>query len=519
MTFIKGQTRFIVLTAILTIFNALITLITPLLLRNIYTNHYQLNYQTLRLVVGCMIGSFLFQFILLIFRENFAINFNLETSKTLYRKMFEMTYDKLLTLEPTYLVNRLLEAVIVFYQFVTSSFVTILGNGLVVLISVIIFSTIDLVLGALMILILPINYIGYKAINQKLQQKSAIMADNNARSLKEILAVFKNTDYLKQESDFTAIETIITPSLLNIYEKMADINKFARGTSLSIELLNSFFQNLLFLWLALAASQNANNLPNLIIASVLFPIYFNAVKSFSSVNLEFRNLKVANEFINNEIIGNSEQSGQHSLQSVQEIKMENVHIEVAQQSLNLSVNQTFVPGDVVYVNGPSGAGKSTLMKALIKFRKSKGISFNGIPLENISNSSLRKRVSYLSQDNTLLPATVQDNILFGRLSVDVNWQKFSHSRLLSPLLTTKDLDSLLYEGGANLSGGEKQRIVIARALVEPADVLILDEVTSNIDKQAADDILATILEATDTITFIISHDKSHRQFCTKEIIL
>jgi subfamily B ATP-binding cassette protein MsbA len=69
------------------------------------------------------------------------------------------------------------------------------------------------------------------------------------------------------------------------------------------------------------------------------------------------------------------------------------------------------------------------------------------------------------------------------------------------------MDTVIEEGGANLSGGEKQKLSIARALYDDVDVLILDEITSNIDKESAADIMSRILEnSAGKITFIISHD-------------
>ncbi len=98
--------------------------------------------------------------------------------------------------------------------------------------------------------------------------------------------------------------------------------------------------------------------------------------------------------------------------------------------------------------------------------------------------------------------------------------RLENDPVLSEILEGKSFDSLIEEGGANLSGGEKQKIAIARSLNSNAEVLILDEITSNIDRESAEEILDRLAQPdSNKIIFIISHNDLPKKYATKELWL
>lgn len=197
-----------------------------------------------------------------------------------------------------------------------------------------------------------------------------------------------------------------------------------------------------------------------------------------------------------------------------------MRFKVAEKNISHNINDIFNRGDIVYIDGPSGSGKSTLMKSLLKFRDSAGIRINDHVLEDINIESLRSHIFYLSQETSILPFTLKDNISYGYEDPNFDWNSIQDSELLGSILKNHSLDGKLLDQGSNLSGGEKQRVMLARLLKEEYDVIILDEVTSNIDKKSQEIILSTILERmSDKIVFIISHDLTVKKYCNKEILI
>jgi len=177
------------------------------------------------------------------------------------------------------------------------------------------------------------------------------------------------------------------------------------------------------------------------------------------------------------------------------------------QSVSLEAH----PGEIVALVGPTGAGKSTLVSLIPRFFDpwQGRVMVDGLDVRDLKLSSLRAQVALVLQDPFLLPLTVAENIAYGRpdasreevvgAAVAANADEFIR-RL------RQGYDTVIGERGSTLSGGEKQRIAIARALLKDAPILILDEPTSALDATTE----AQLLEALERLvagrtTFIIAH--------------
>ena len=119
---------------------------------------------------------------------------------------------------------------------------------------------------------------------------------------------------------------------------------------------------------------------------------------------------------------------------------------------------------------------------------------------------------------SIIKGSVRDNLLFGKEYLGIEDAQLQKISLLSSVLSNKTLDDEILEGGANLSGGEKQKIAIVRALLSDPEILILDEVCSNIDRQTSDEIYDMLKsEKERRITIIISHDDLPEDFVNVDI--
>jgi ATP-binding cassette subfamily B protein len=154
-------------------------------------------------------------------------------------------------------------------------------------------------------------------------------------------------------------------------------------------------------------------------------------------------------------------------------------------------------GDTVAFVGPSGSGKSTLVKLLLGLYKpvSGQIFFNDVPSDDIHYNQLRRQIGFVSQDTQLFAGTFRDNLLFVKPdATEAEMVEALQKAAATPLLTrsTQGLNTLLGEGGLKLSGGEKQRISIARALIRQPRLLIFDEATSALDSLTEEAITETV---------------------------
>ena len=183
------------------------------------------------------------------------------------------------------------------------------------------------------------------------------------------------------------------------------------------------------------------------------------------------------------------------------------------------------PGEMIALVGPSGSGKSTLINLVIGFLRpqSGSISIDGRNMSEFNLSSYRKYISVVPQESVLFEGSVRDNITYGLGSV-------SDQRVADALRAANAWDfvmelpdgvnTLVGERGARISGGQKQRLAIARALIRNPRILILDEATSALDSQSEKEI-QTALESlmVNRTTFVVAHRLSTVQKADRILVL
>ena len=178
--------------------------------------------------------------------------------------------------------------------------------------------------------------------------------------------------------------------------------------------------------------------------------------------------------------------------------------------LNL-VNLKINGGEMTSLVGHSGAGKTTILNLIPRFyERNKGdIFIDGQSIYDVSINSLRKHISLVNQDTTLFDDTVKNNIAYANLEASENEiieaAKLSHCDEFINKLPNK-FDTLIGENGIRLSGGEKQRLSIARAMLKKSKIILLDEATSSLDAETESKIQEAIKFLTkDRTTLVIAH--------------
>jgi ATP-binding cassette subfamily B protein len=177
------------------------------------------------------------------------------------------------------------------------------------------------------------------------------------------------------------------------------------------------------------------------------------------------------------------------------------------------VSFTVRRGETVAFVGPSGSGKTTLVKLLVGLYQPQAgrILYNGQPGTRVDLDELRERIGLVTQDTQLFSGTIRENLLFVRPDAsDAECLEVLRRAACDSLLARADrgLDTLIGEGGVKVSGGEKQRLSIARALLRRPQLLVFDEATSSLDSLTEQEISLTIRDVStrrDLITILIAH--------------
>lgn len=203
------------------------------------------------------------------------------------------------------------------------------------------------------------------------------------------------------------------------------------------------------------------------------------------------------------------------LGSIKTFDLQHVSFRHASASTNAVSDISFhvSSGETVAFVGPSGSGKTTLVKLLVGlYRPGQGhIRYNGIESVEVSLEELRSQIGLVTQDTQLFSGTIRENLQFvAPLADDTACMEVLEKAALRSLLNRADkgLDTVIGEGGVKVSGGEKQRLSIARALLRRPSLLVFDEATSALDSLTEEEITETIRSVSDIgmhITILIAH--------------
>lgn len=215
--------------------------------------------------------------------------------------------------------------------------------------------------------------------------------------------------------------------------------------------------------------------------------------------------------------------------NIEELEFVNVTFkhQTANQPALSDISFDAKAGDTIAFVGPSGSGKTTLVKLLVGlYRPEEGkILYNGTDGAHIDFDTLRTQIGFVTQDTQLFAGTIRENLLFvapnanDEEMLDV-LKKASCYNLLER--ADNGLDTLIGEGGIKISGGEKQRLSIARALLRKPHLLIFDEATSSLDSLTEEEITNTIKEVSsqqEQITILIAHRLSTIMHADKIYVL
>ena len=193
------------------------------------------------------------------------------------------------------------------------------------------------------------------------------------------------------------------------------------------------------------------------------------------------------------------------------------------QEISFEVNA----GQTVAFVGPSGSGKTTLVKLLVGlYRPQSGqIRYNDVPENEIDLDTLREKIGFVTQDTQLFAGSIRENLLFVNPgATDAQCMEVLEKAACQNLLARADkgLDTVIGEGGVKVSGGEKQRLSIARALLRKPNLLVFDEATSALDSLTEEEINETIKKIAHGdlhITIMIAHRLSTIMHADKIVVL
>lgn len=268
------------------------------------------------------------------------------------------------------------------------------------------------------------------------------------------------------------------------------------------------------------------------ITLVFFSFFiFNPLQELGNVISVFNETKVSMENFEKLMSAKSEVVPEQPspLGNIHELKFDHVSFK-HQSTADLAVKDisfTINKGETVAFVGPSGSGKTTLVKLLVGLYQpvAGNVYYNSINSKDINLNELRQQLGFVTQDPQLFSGTIKDNLLFVKPNAsDAELNDVLNKAACHKLLKRADkgIETTIGEGGIKVSGGEKQRLSIARALLRNPKLLIFDEATSALDSLTEEEISETIRQLSankEQITVLIAHRLSTIMHADKIIVL
>lgn len=268
-------------------------------------------------------------------------------------------------------------------------------------------------------------------------------------------------------------------------------------------------------------SNNTLNIWHIFFTNILFGQLLSSLLSILGIipSIKYKNKLVhkCDELLNLKIEESSKENFSNTSIKLKNVSYSYDNIRNHLQKININIKK----GDKFLIIGPSGKGKSTIFKILMKeLTNYKGsITVDNIELSSIASKEIKKNISYISQNETIFTGTIKENILLGKEVSDKKLDKIIKLCNLEELINKKPfgLDTFLIGGGEELSGGERQLIILARFLIRNKDILIIDEATSELSQNIEGKVLKNIMKYYKDKTIIFVTHK-HKRYLFKKVI-
>ena len=367
------------------------------------------------------------------------------------------------------------------------------------------------------LIMIPLASFASKSLGKRIGKVTTQAQDSSGILTTYMLEVFKNHKIIKifqkENYEFTRAEKFIN----NVKEKLVKTAMVLVRVSPIMETLTGFMIAGIIYYSGLLMIRQELDINNFFSFLAAMMLAYQPVRSLATINMSInQGLSAARRIIPLIEQENNIKEKQNALPlktTKGEISFRNIGFRYNSEEREVlkSVNLNISGGEMTSLVGHSGAGKTTILNLIPRFydRISGDILIDGQSIYNSTISSLRKNISLVNQDTTLFDDTIKNNIAYANLDATddeiFEAAKLSHCNEFIDKLPNK-FDTVIGENGTRLSGGEKQRLSIARAMLKKSKIILLDEATSSLDAETESKIQDAIkLLTKDRTTLVIAH--------------
>ena len=372
-------------------------------------------------------------------------------------------------------------------------------------------------LSLIAIIMIPVAGMASKTLGKRVRKVVTEAQEKSGFLNTHLIELFKNHKLIKifQREDYESKRT--DGHLDQLKEKNIKINTVFVRLSPIMETLTGIMIAILIFYSGKLALNNEIEIGNFFSFLAAMMLAYQPVRALSGMNMTLKQgLSAANRIL--PIIDNqnkiADQEGSQDINITRsDIKFNGINFKYNSEEKNVlsNVNLNITGGKMTSLVGHSGSGKSTILNLIPRFydAQSGDILIDDQSIYKVKIKSLRDKISLVSQDTTLFDDTIKNNIRYAKSDVTdediVAAAKFSYAHEFIDKLPNK-YETIIGENGIRLSGGEKQRLSIARAMIKKSPIILLDEATSSLDAETESKIQEALKILTkDRTTVVIAH--------------
>lgn len=381
------------------------------------------------------------------------------------------------------------------------------------ILAVIVVGAFDVLIALVLAVLIPCYLLVYKKFKKILFESGYDLKKTQSEYFGKL---YEQLAFIKQVKIFSLF-SIFTDRLNSTFNNTLNAALKYQKASFQFSALDtaifSVAQMFLFIYGGIRVIEGKLSVGNFTIISSYFSLMLSSVRYFFSLGKTLQDTEVSCNRLFQILDVPSEKIGEQRITKIDSIELNHVSISFQQRNVLSDTNFVFCKGNMYVIKGANGAGKSTLINIILGLYADEfegNILFNGMPINYVNMYDLRKEhIGVSEQEPILFEDTIRYNFELGR-TVDENLlvQLFDILDMGSFLSSLPNgMETIIGEKSVNLSGGEKQKIALVRALIKNPDVLILDEPTSALDSVCTANLISYLKSIQqEKIIILITHD-------------
>ena len=477
-------------------------------------------------VIICFLFLTIIKNIINYIKNNLILNISTKIDKDITEKVlnhiFNLPYEYFVKKSSGELVT-IIEDIENFKEIVIKIFILCSVDLILISIVMIYICILNIYIGLIMILLVLILMKITKTYQYKFNDSFLIYKNNKINYASTLIDYISSYETLKN---------------LNIIPKISKILKTKYNESLKYEkeynykhYNYNFFQTLLtdmfyVIYIGIAsyiAVKNQIDVSNIVLFSSMFYMIISLLSNINESAAYYKVYQTSTDRVLDCLYEKPEIFEETNLSKINEIEFKNIKYQKDDNMILNNINLKINSGEKIFISGKSGVGKSSMMKLLLRYSEEKegSIFIDDINIKDLPLSFIRENITYIGQNEALFKETIMNNLKL----INDNEQKIkeiSKLTLLEESLKKNriDYDYFIEESGANLSGGEKKKIILTRGILKMKNVLILDEVFNEISIEEERQILQNLFSKyKDKIVIMISHRNDNKDLFDRKYIL